>query len=395
MVPRLLEDHLRKLFAQYPVVTLTGPRQSGKTTLCRANFPQLPYVNLERPDERDFAEHDPKAFLDRHPDGAILDEIQRVPALTSWIQARVDERGTNGQYVLTESRQLDVGQAVTQSLAGRTALLRLLPFSLAEAAQLQPDSSIDELLHRGFYPRILDQQLDPTQALGDYFETYVERDLRQLGHLRNLSGFRTFVRLCAGRVGQLLNLSSLGADAGVSHVTAREWLSILEASFLVMVLPPFHANVNKRLIKSPKLYFLDVGLAAWLIGIETAGQVCTHPLRGQLFENLIVVEALKRRFNSGRRNNLCFYRDRTGHEVDLIQPVGQALIAIEAKSGSTIASDSFRGLTRFADRFPETQTELVLVNGGDTERLQQGAHVTTCAGLVAVLDDIEQAIVAG
>jgi len=389
MIPRDLAGPLRALFAQYPVVTLTGPRQSGKTTLCRAVFPDLPYVNLEQPDQRDFAIEDPKGFLDRHPDGAILDEIQRAPELTSWIQARVDERGSNGLYVLTGSRQLEVGEAVSQSLAGRTAVLRLLPFSIAEAAQLRPASSVDELLFRGSYPRIHDQDLDPTQALGDYFETYVERDLRQLANLRNLTSFRTFVKLCAGRVGQLLNLHGLGADAGVSHTTAREWISLLEASYLVMRLPPYHANVSKRLIKSPKLYFLDVGLAAFLIGIDDVRQLTTHPLRGALFENLIVLEALKARLHAAKPSNLHFYRDRAGHEVDLVQPVGSALIVTEAKSGATVSTDAFRGLARFAELLPDVRMERVLVHGGDAERCQQGTHVTTPEGFAPRIQQLE------
>jgi predicted AAA+ superfamily ATPase len=303
-VVRLLHDPARALFAKYPVLTITGPRQAGKTTLCRDAFPDLAYVNLESPDRREFASGDPRGFLREVADGAILDEIQRAPELVSYIQEHVDEKRRNGLFVLTGSQQFRVTEAISQSLAGRTAILRLLPFTIAEAAALRTDLDADGMLYTGFYPRIYDQTLDPTQALGDYFETYVERDVRQISEIRNLSGFRTFVKLCAGRVGQLLNLQGLGNDAGVSHTTAREWISVLEASYVVFLLPPLHANVSKRLIKASKLYFYDVGLAAYLLGIENEKQIFAHPLKGALFENLIVMEALKHRYNQGLRSNL-------------------------------------------------------------------------------------------
>ena len=299
MITREITPHLIRLFAQYPFVTVTGPRQSGKTTLCRVAFPALRYVNLEAPNQREFAASDPLGFLGQLGDGAILDEIQRVPELLSYLQVLADERGRNGLFVLTGSEQFGLSGAIGQSLAGRTALLRLLPFSLAERRQTGAGESIDEILYSGFYPRIHDRKLEPRQALGDYLETYVERDVRRLGEIRNLSGFQRFVRLCAGRVGQLVNLSALGADAGVSHVTARQWLSVLEASYVAFLLTPFHANIRKRLVKSPKLYFYDVGLASHLIGIEHAGQVSTHPLRGPLFENAVIVEALKHPLQPG------------------------------------------------------------------------------------------------
>ena len=256
MIEREITPRLVALFKQYPFVTVTGPRQSGKTTLCRNVFPNLEYVNLEAPDQREFAESDPRAFLARLDDGAILDEIQRVPSLLSYLQVLADEKGRNGLFVLTGSEQFRLSDAIGQSLAGRTALLRLLPFSLAERQLTGASTAVDDILYSGFYPRIHDQGLDPRQALGDYFETYVERDVRQLGEIRNLSSFRRFVRLCAGRVGQLVNLASLGADAGVSHTTAREWLTVLEASYIVFQLQPFHSNLKKRLVKSPKLLFL-------------------------------------------------------------------------------------------------------------------------------------------
>ncbi len=288
VIERDITHRLTALFGQYPFVTVTGPRQSGKTTLCRAAFPDLQYANLEAPDQRDFAESDPRGLLAQLGEGAIIDEVQHVPELLSYLQVLADERGRSGQFVLTGSEQFRLSDAISQSLAGRTALLHLLPFSLAERGRAGASGAIDDIIYTGFYPRILDQGLEPRQALGDYFETYVERDVRRLGGIRNLSAFRRFVRLCAGRVGQILNLSSLGSDAGVSHTTAREWLTVLETSYVAFQLPPFHADIRKRLVKSPKLYFHDVGLASYLLGIESVQQVATHPLRGALFENIVV-----------------------------------------------------------------------------------------------------------
>ena len=375
MIEREITPCLVRLFRQYPFVTVTGPRQSGKTTLCRAVFPHLDYVNLEAPDQREFAETDPRGFLARFSDGAILDEIQRVPGLLSYLQVLADETGANGLFILTGSEQFQLSEALSQSLAGRTALLRLLPFSLGERRQTGASESVDDVLYSGFYPRIHDRNLEPRQALGDYFETYVERDVRRIGEIRNLASFRKFVRLCAGRVGQLANLSALGADAGVSHTTASHWLTILEASYVVFRLPPFHANIRKRLVKSPKLYFHDVGLASHLIGIEHAGQIATHPLRGPLFENAVVVEALKHRFNRGRRSNLSFFRDSRGLECDLLYETGNGFGVIEIKSGATVASDWFDPLNRVAKELPNLAGRAVVYGGGDRQSRQQGEVV--------------------
>ena len=388
MVEREITSCLTALFGQYPFVTVTGPRQSGKTTLCRAAFPNLQYANLEAPDQRSFAESDPRGFLAQYSDGAILDEIQRVPELLSYLQVLADEEGRNSLFVLTGSEQFRLTDAINQSLAGRTALLRLLPFSLAEHRRTGAPNSVDDILFSGFYPRIFNQGLDPRQALGDYFETYIERDVRRIGEIRNLSGFRRFVQLCAGRVGQLANLSSLGADAGVSHTTARTWLTVLEASYIVFQLQPFHATIRKRLVKSPKLYFYDVGLASYLLGIEDVRQVATHPLRGSLFENAVVVEALKQRFNRGRRSNLSFFRDAQGLECDLLYRIGQDIVAIESKSGSTIAADYFHSLNRVADLLPAITAKAV-VYGGTASQQHSDCEVVPFADLSGFLERFE------
>lgn len=385
MIERDITACLVRLFRQYPFVTVTGPRQSGKTTLCRAAFPHLKYVNLEAPDHREFAESDPRRFISQLDGGAIIDEVQHVPELLSYLQVLADEKGRNSQYVLTGSEHFRLSEAISQSLAGRTALLRLLPFSLAERERTVASMAIDDILYSGFYPRIHDQGLDPRQALGDYFETYVERDVRRLGEIRNLSSFRRFVRLCAGRTGQLINLSSLGADAGVSHTTAREWLTVLETSYIVFQLPPFHANIRKRLIKSPKLYFYDVGLASYLIGIEHAGQIATHPLRGSLFENMVVVETLKHRFNQGNRSNLSFFRDSRGLECDLFYGTGCGIGAIEIKAGATITSAYFDSLHRVAKLVPGISAKVV-VYGGEVRQSRSAIEVVRLRDLKETLE---------
>lgn len=388
MIEREITGRLTALFRQYPFVTVTGPRQSGKTTLCRAAFPDLEYANLEAPDVRDFAESDPRGFLAQFSGAAILDEIQYVPELLSYLQVLADERGRSGQFVLTGSEQFQLSDSISQSLAGRTALLRLLPFSLSERRMTGAGDAVDEILFSGFYPRIHDRGLDPRQSLRDYFETYVERDVRRLGEIRNLSSFRRFVRLCAGRVGQLLNLSSLGSDAGVSHTTARAWLTILERSYIAFQLRPFHTNIRKRLTKSPKLYFYDVGLASYLIGIERAGQLATHPLRGSLFENAVVAEALKYRFNQGHDSNLSFFRDSKGLECDLFYETGDGIYAIEVKSGSTITSDYFRSLDRVADLVPRISVRVV-VYGGRTRQSRSNGEVVPLGDLGGLLQRLD------
>jgi predicted AAA+ superfamily ATPase len=388
MIPRALATYATAVFSKYPVVTITGPRQSGKTTLARATFPDKPYANLENPVVRQFAEEDPLAFLNQYPDGAIIDEIQRVPELLSYIQVIVDEVRINSLFVLTGSQQFELMKGVTQSLAGRTALLKLLPLSISE---LKANFSlrVDEMLFKGFYPRIYDQGISPDQAYGDYYETYVERDLRQLVNVKSLSLFQRFVRLCAGRCGQLLNLNSLANDTGISQSTAREWLTVLEASYIVFLLQPYHANIGKRLVKAPKIYFYDVGLAGWLCGIEEEKQIATHPLRGNLFENMVVIETLKYRYNQGKRNNLYFYRDSNGNEIDILYTKGADILPIEVKSGQTITPSYFKGLKKFTNIFQnQLRWNSFLCYGGDIEQARQDTKVMNIYSLTRNLEEV-------
>lgn len=381
MQQRTLEPFLKKLFNQYPVVTLTGPRQSGKTTLCRMACPHKAYVNLEAPDERQFAMEDPRGFLNAYQEGAILDEIQRTPDLLSYLQPMIDADQGPGRFVLTGSQQFNVRESLSQSLAGRTGLLTLLPFDWQEIQPYADRTRVDSLLLSGFYPRLHHMGIQPSQALADYFETYVQRDVRQLLQIRQAAAFEKFVRLCAGRVGQLLNLQSLGNDAGVSHTTAREWLSILEASYITFQLPPWHANVSKRLIKTPKLYFWDVGLVSYLLGLEEEKQVSRDPLRGNLFENMVVAEMFKHCYHHGRRPRLSFYRDSTGNEVDLLVERGLELAAVEIKSGQTVTRDYFQGLNRFAMVAGDRLTGGAVVYGGDKRQLRSDWEVWPVAEL--------------
>jgi hypothetical protein len=367
MIERNIAPVLLQLATQYPVITLTGPRQSGKTTLTRRLFSDKPYVTLEDPDTRRFATEDPRGFLMQFAQGAILDEIQRAPELTSYLQGMVDADPKPGRFVLTGSHQFELMSQVSQSLAGRTAVLRLLPFTLAEVHRLRGGMASPDLaqtLLTGFYPRIHDQSLDPSQALADYFATYVQRDLRQLAAVQDLQRFERFVRLCAGRTGQLLNLSSLGNDAGVTHSTARAWIDLLQSSYIVHLLPPWFANTGKRLVKASKLYFHDVGLACWLLGLRSAEQVARDPLWGSLFENFVIMEAMKDRLNAGETAEMYFYRDSEGNEVDLLIPVGTKMHAIEIKAGATINPDYFKGLKTFAAHQPAVFASGCVVFGG-------------------------------
>jgi hypothetical protein len=368
MIPRVAESTLRRLAEGYAVVAITGPRQSGKTTLARAVFAGHAYVSLENPEQREFAESDPRGFLDKYANGAVIDEAQRCPALFAWLQGVVDEQRQPGRFILTGSQQFGLLSGITQSLAGRVALLSLLPFTSGELQAVgRLPAALDEALFTGSYPPIFDRGLDPGVWYGNYVQTYLERDVRQLINVRDLTQFQRFLRLCAGRTGQLLNLSALGDEAGVSHNTARDWISVLEASYIVHRLPPHHRNFNKRLVKTPKLYFLDAGLAAWLLSIETPGQLSTHPLRGALFETWVVAELLKKRLNTGRPSNLSFWRDRAGHEVDVLIETGGALLPVEIKSGATISRDAWRGLEKWREISGQQGPGYLMYGGGELQ----------------------------
>jgi len=341
---RAIEPELLAAAREYPVVTVTGPRQAGKTTLVKKVFPNKAYVNLEAPDIRAAAEEDPRGFLNTLPQGGILDEIQRVPSLLSYIQLIVDEKKTPGLFILTGSHQLALHGAITQSLAGRTAILNLLPFTISELAGGGVDLSLDQYLLNGFLPRIYSDKLNPTKAYRNYLQTYIERDVRQILHVRDLKVFQHFIKLCAGRIGSVFNKESLGNELGISSQTINQWLSVLEASFIIQQISPYFENFGKRVIKAPKIFFNDVGLATYLLGIENTDQLIRDPLRGFLVENLVVLELVKTRLNKGLEPNLYYYRDNHKNEVDIIYKQSNELIPIEIKASQTYHPDFLKGI---------------------------------------------------
>ncbi len=368
MFKRSLRTKLLSLTKDYPVVTIIGPRQSGKTTLVKTAFPDKPYVNLEAPDVRLAALDDPRLFLEKYKNGAILDEIQRTPELLSYIQVLVDEVDKKGLFILTGSHQMELHESISQSLAGRTALLTLFPMSMKELSDEHIAFSLDEILLKGGYPRIYKDNLDPTDTYRNYFQTYVERDLRQLINVKDLVQFERFVKLIAGRVAKELSLNEIGNAIGISSHTVKEWLSILEASYIIFRLQPYFENFGKRMIKSPKLYFVDVGLASYLLGIQDLNQMGRDPLRGHLVENLVVVELMKAKLNQGRDPELYYYRDVQKHEVDVIHKQGHLLIPIEIKSSKTFHSDFTKEIEFFQNLTQERSPKGYLIYAGDIDQ---------------------------
>jgi len=368
LIDRDLAPQVLEAARKMPSVTLTGPRQSGKTTLCRRLFPDHPYATLEAPDTRAFATEDPRGFLAGFPEGAVIDEVQRAPHILSYLQGVIDEDPASGRWILTGSQNLALLDVVSQSLAGRTALYNLFALTRGEIVRFpRYPEGLEESLLAGSYPRIFDLDLDPSDWLRSYVATYVERDVRSISRIGDLATFQRFVQLCAGRTAQLLNYSSLAGDCGISQPTAKAWLSILEAGFMVFRLPPFHANLRKRLVKMPKLHFYDTGLVCWLLGIRTPGHLRSHPLRGAIFETWVVSEITKQRANQGEPGGLTFYRDRNGVETDLLIDRPDGITLVEAKSAIT-PSSSFLGAGRTVQRHLASisrLSDIMVVYGGD------------------------------
>lgn len=367
MISRRILPSLRESLTYFPVLSLTGPRQSGKTTLLRSEFPEYTYLSLEDPEIREYAETDPVGFLAQYRERVIIDEAQKVPHLFNYLQGVVDDTNQPGQYILSGSQNFLLNKHITQSLAGRVAVHRLLPLDLPELQSAGMLSNQWETTAiKGAYPRIFDVGIPHDQYYPSYLDTYVTRDIEEIINIRNVNLFRTFVKLCAGRIGQILNLSSLATDVGINQSTAREWLTLLESSYLVFTLSPYHRNFSKRLIKRPKLYFYDTGLVASLLGIKTSEQLLTHYLRGNLFENLIISDSIKQAYHQGSRPSCYFWRDSNGNEVDLLIDHAGKLDLIEIKSGKTINKDFFKGF-QYMEKFASEVIESKTVIYGGTE----------------------------
>jgi predicted AAA+ superfamily ATPase len=375
MLNRKIETELQATADEYPIITIIGPRQSGKTTLARNFFQDHAYVNLENPELRSLALDDPKTFMHRYPAPVILDEIQNVPELLSWIQVIVDEHpDLLGGYILTGSHQLQLREAITQSLAGRTALLTLFPFALSELNKEYIQTDRETLLHNGFMPRLHDKNIRPGRLYRDYFQTYVERDVRKLMAIENQQAFELFLKLLAGRIGHEVNYSSLAGQVGISAPQIKKWLSLLEASFIIFRLPPFFKNFGKRITKSPKIYFVEPGLACYLLGIETPEQLERDPAFGGLFENLVIAEAYKSRINAGLEPGLYFYRDRYQHEVDLLYPSGSSFFPVEIKSSRIFRSEFLKGI-RYFQKISGSKQPGLLIYDGELEMDKEDAVV--------------------
>lgn len=396
MIQRILADKLVKAAEKYPVVTLTGPRQSGKTTLVKMVFPHYKYISLENPDQRLFALEDPRGFLRQFTDGVILDEVQRTPELFSYIQTIVDEKDQPGMFILSGSQNFLLIEKISQSLAGRTAILYLLPFSKKELlgeSPYHPDDfpviqkkqtshhDVWQLIHTGFYPRIHDKHLQASEWLAGYYQTYIERDVRWVINVGDLESFGKFVRLCAGRVGQLVNFSSLAADCGISNQTAKRWFSVLQASFIIVPVRPHYRNFSKRLIKTPKIYFIDTGLLSFLLGIRNSEELRFHAQKGAIFESFVFSELYKSFFNYGLISGIYFWHDIKRHEVDFLIEKGQKIQPIEVKAGETITADQLKGLTYYQNLAGSVSERPVLVYAGDESYIRNDIQVLSWQNL--------------
>jgi hypothetical protein len=390
MIPRKLRSKLLELAGYYPVVVVTGPRQSGKTTLCKSTYPDKAYVSLESLDTRNYAHSDPRGFLQEYRAGAVIDEIQQAPELLSYLQSEVDSEPAAGRFILTGSQHFGLSQAISQSLAGRCGILTLLAPDLEELSAF-PAAPTDlyTTLWQGSYPRIYDREIPAHQWLADYISTYVERDVRQVVNVGDLLAFSGFLKLCAGRTGQEINLSSMGNDAGISHNTARAWLSVLETSYIIHRLPAWHGNIRKQVVKAPKLHFLDSGVACHLLGIRELEQLRHHPLRGALFESWVVAELHKAQLNRGEEPNMFHYRESRGPEIDLLISKGKVLHAIEIKSGATASADFFRNFQHLTERLSETglpdQIKNHVIYGGEQSQKRTQARLWSWRDTLKVL----------
>jgi uncharacterized protein len=374
MIQRFAENEILALAKQFKAIAIVGPRQSGKTTLVKKLFKEKPYVNLENPDTRNFALNDPRGFLSKYPDGAVLDEAQRAPELFSYLQQVLDESESYGLFIITGSNNFLLQENISQSLAGRVGYLNLLPLTLSEINE--PKVSIEEKIFKGCYPSLYSQStnIDPTKWYANYIRTYIERDVRLIKNITNLILFERFVRLCAGRIGQLLNMHSLANELGVDTKTISSWISVLETSFVLFRLQPYHKNFNKRVVKMPKIYFYDTGLASALLGVQNSQQLDLHPFKGSLFENMVIVELLKNRFNQGKSNNLFFWRDNNGNEVDVIIENGVQLFPIEIKSGQTIQDDYFKGI-HYWNKILQQSNGYLIYGGKEFQMRSNGIEV--------------------
>jgi hypothetical protein len=381
MIKRESSSKIIELSKHYPVITITGPRQSGKTTLCKSLFPTKEYVNLEDPETRIFASDDPRGFFGKFSNGAVIDEIQRVPELLSYLQVIVDEHKMPGEFIITGSQNILLLSAISQSLAGRTAILHLLPLSVFELKEYEQGgyevpSELYEFMYKGFYPNVYNSNLNPSENYGFYVSTYLEKDIRDLLRISDLNKFELFLKICASRTGQVVNLSSIGNDCGLSHNTIKQWLSLLETSYIIKFSNTYYKNYGKRFIKSPKLYFIDTGLLCYLLGIRNKEHIDVHPLKGQIFETFVFSELLKTLYNKGMDENIYFLRDTKGYEIDFIFDEGIKLKSIEAKLSQTINQDFFKNMNALSD-LTGAEVEKYLIYGGKESKKYKDINIVS------------------